>query len=144
MAKRVLLFESLDKNVFEMLEPFFQEAGFETHLETDFGNCLETVRRHPPDAVVIITNNVKDWRAFELAEAIRRVHPGCGFVFLYGNDQDGRDPYLNAGYKFQVRAIPMLIPELMTITAQAADSPNDTFVIPQKQDLKNSAGPSTS
>jgi len=133
MAKRVLLFESLTENVCAFLAPLFEKHGFHTQLETDYETCLEAVRLTPPDVVLAITNNVKDARAFELAEAIRLVHPKCGFVFLFGSDGDGRDKFLTSGYKFQLHPIPMLIPELMKITAEAADSPEETFVIPRKE-----------
>jgi hypothetical protein len=51
----------------------------------------------------MITNNVREECAFDAAEAIRFVHPKCGFVFLAGNETDGRERFLAAGYLFHVR-----------------------------------------
>jgi hypothetical protein len=134
MATRVILFESFEKNICAALDPHFQKSGFETQLETDVDVCLESVRKAPPEVVVMVTNNVTDQGAFRLAEAIRLVHPTCGFVFLSGNDVDGRESYLAAGYEFRVRDIPCPLAELMTATSEAADSPLNTFVVPAKTD----------
>ena len=85
----------------------FQKAGFDTRLVSSVDACMEAVSTAAPDAGLMITNNIRGKRAFAVAEAIRAVHPQCGFVFLAGNETDRREDFLAAGYRFTVRAIPM-------------------------------------
>jgi hypothetical protein len=91
---------------------------------------MEAVRTSPPDAVLMITNNVREGCVFDVAEAIRSAHPKCGFVFLAGSEADGRERFLAAGYTFHIRKIPLPFPELMAVITEAMDSPMETFVIP--------------
>jgi DNA-binding NtrC family response regulator len=131
LPHRLLLFECCDFNICEFLAPMFQKAGFQVHLVSSVAACMEAVRTAPPDVVLMITNNIRGKRAFEVAEAIRAVRPKCGFVFLAGSEEDGRECFLAAEYKFNVRAIPMSARELIAAASEAMDSPMETFVTPQ-------------
>jgi hypothetical protein len=42
---------------------------------------------------LMITNNMREKCAFEVAEAIRSAHPKCGFVFLAGCQTYGRESF---------------------------------------------------
>jgi hypothetical protein len=130
MARKLLLFESLENNICSWLSGGFRNLGFETRVVSTVDACLEAVRTSPPDAVLMLTNNVRDNRAFEVAEAIRSVHPRCGFVFLAGCDSDGREGFLAAGYRFRVHYTPPPKGELVRLVYEAMDSPMETFVIP--------------
>jgi hypothetical protein len=83
----------------------------------------------------MITNNIHEKCAFDVAEAIRSAHPKCGFVFLAGSETDGRESFLAAGYVFHVREIPLPLPELMAAINEAIDSPMGTFVVPKARQL---------
>lgn len=131
LPHRLLLFECFDFNICEFLAPIFQKAGFQTHVVSSGAACMEAVRTAPPDVVLMITNNIRDKRAFAVAEAIRAVHPKCGFVFLAGNETDRREDFLAAGYKFNVLAIPMSARELVAAAYEAIESPLETFLIPE-------------
>ena len=130
--RKLLLFESLKKNLCEALDPIFQKAGIPTQVVATVHACMEVVRGWSPDAVLIITNNMWEEPAFEVAKAIRAIHPQCGFIFIAGSEEEGRQKFLSAGYKFNVHWIPMPIRELIALTTQAMDSPLETFVIPQE------------
>ena len=130
--RKLLLFESLKDNICEALAPTFQRAGFQCQVVTTVCACMEVVRRWTPDAVLMVTNNMWEEPAFEVARAIRAIHPECGFVFIAGSEEEGRQDFLSAGYKFNVHSIPMPIRELIALTTQAIDSPLESFVIPQE------------
>jgi DNA-binding NtrC family response regulator len=130
LPRKLLLFECFEENICDSLAGFFQKAGFQTQLVSSVDACMEAVRTLPPDAVLMITNNIREKRAFVLAEAIRTVQPKCGFVFLAGNEEDGRESFLAAGYKFNVRPIPTSAGDLIAATLEAMDSPMETFVTP--------------
>jgi DNA-binding response OmpR family regulator len=133
MAKRLLLVENYEDNICQMLAGVFQRSGFETELPTTLAGCLEAVRRRSPDAVLMITNNLHNPSAFEIAEAIRSLQPTCGFVFLAGSEQDGRDGFLTAGYRFSVHWTPIPIPELRSLVSEANDHPAEAFFIPTRK-----------
>jgi DNA-binding response OmpR family regulator len=130
MARQLLLFENVEDNICAFLAEAAQKAGFQTQEVSTFDACLEAVRTSPPDAVLMITNNIQEKSAFDVAEAIRSAHPKCGFVFLAGNKIDGRESFLSGGYMFHVRELPLPLPELMAAISEAMDSPMGTFVIP--------------
>ena len=132
MARRLLLFENFEGNICQKLGGVFQTSGFETELATTSAGCMEAVRNRATDVVLMITNNIHNPPAFELAEAIRTLQPNCGFVFLAGSEQDGREPFLTAGYEFRVYPIPLPIPELVKLTSEAATHPANTFITPKK------------
>jgi len=127
---KVLLFEGFKNNILDNLAPGFRNAGFETHLVYSVDECLQSVRTVKPDVVLMITNNIQEKRAFAAAEAIRSLHPTCGFVFLAGSEEDGREGFLAAGYKFKVHETPITYKELMALTSEAMESPLATFVAP--------------
>jgi DNA-binding NtrC family response regulator len=130
--RKLLLFESLKDNICEALGPMFQKAGFQTQVVTTVRACMEVVRQWSPNVVLMITNNMWEEPAFEVASAIRVVHPKCGFVFMAGSEEESRQRFISAGYKFDVHWIPMPIRELIALTSQAMDSPLDTFAIPKQ------------
>ena len=131
MARQLLLFENHEHNVCAVVAKAARKMGFQTQEASTVNRCLEAVRTLPPDAVLMITNNIRDKCAFDVAEAIRSAHPTCGFVFLAGNETDGRESFLAAGYMFHVREIPLPFSELMAAITEAMDSPMETFVIPK-------------
>ena len=135
MARQLLLFENHEHNICVFLAKAAQNAGFQTQEVSTVDACLEVVGTSPPDAVLMITNNIREECAFDVAEAIRSAHPKCGFVFLAGNETDGRESFLAAGYMFRVREIPLPLPELMAAITEAMDSPMETFVIPKERQL---------
>ena len=55
------------------------------------------------------------------------------FHFLAGNETDGRESFLAAGYIFHAREIPLPVSELVVVITKAMDSPMETFVIPNAQ-----------
>jgi len=130
MTRQLLLFENHEHNVCAVVAKAARKMGFQTQEASTVNRCLEAVRTLPPDAVLMITNNIRDKCAFDVAEAIRSAHPTCGFVFLAGNETDGRESFLAAGYMFHVRAIPLPMSELMAAITEAMDSPMETFVSP--------------
>ena len=130
MARKLLLFESWENGICTWLSSGFRNIGFQTRFVSTVDACLEAVRTEPPNAVLMLTNNVRDNRAFEVAEAIRSVHPRCGFVFLAGCNLDGRESFLAAGYKFRVHYTPPPKGKLVSMVHEAMDSPMETFVIP--------------
>jgi CheY-like chemotaxis protein len=134
MARQLLLFENFENNICAPLAQALR-AGFQTQEVNTVDHCLEAVRRSPPDAVLMITNNIREKCAFEVAEAIRSAHPQCGFVFLAGSEMDRRESFLAAGYMFHVREIPLPMSELMSAISEAMDSPMGTFVIPKARQL---------
>jgi len=133
MSRRLLLLENPEDNICQVLASVLQRSGYATELATTLASCLETVRARPTDVVLMITNNIHTPSAFEVAEAIRAERSNCGFVFLAGSDCDGREPFLAAGYEFRVHSIPLPIPELRDLIAQAMADPAATFVIPKKK-----------
>jgi len=135
MTRQLLLFENHENNICSVLTKAFQKAGFQTQEVNTIDACLEAVRTSPPDAVLMITNNIREKCAFDVAEAIRFAHPKCGFVFLAGDETDGRESFLAAGYMFHVRDLPPPWSELMGAISEAMDSPMGTFVIPKAQPL---------
>ena len=135
MARQLLLFENHEHNVCAVVAKAARKMGFQTQEASTVNRCLEAVRTLPADAVLMITNNIRDKCAFDVAEAIRSAHPTCGFVFLAGNETDGRESFLAAGYMFHVRAIPLPMSELMAAITEAMDSPMETFVSPKAQPL---------
>jgi len=132
MARKLLLFENFDNNICASLAEALK-AGFQTQEVNTVEACLEAVSTSPPDAVLMITNNIREKCAFDVAEAIRSAHPQCGFIFLAGSETDGRESFLSAGYMFHVREIPLSMSELMPAISKAMDSPMETFVIPNKR-----------
>jgi DNA-binding NtrC family response regulator len=130
MARQLLLFENVENNICALLAEVAQKAGFQTQEVHTVDACLEAVRSSPPDAVLMITNNIREKCAFDVAEAIRSAHPKCGFIFS-GNETDGREGFLSAGYMFHVLEIPLPLSELMSAISKAIDSPMETFVIPK-------------
>ena len=130
MARQLLLFENHVHNVCAIVANAARRMGFQTQEVSTVDRCLEAVGTLRPDAVLMITNNIRERCAFEVAEAIRSTHPTCGFVFLAGNESDGRESFLAAGYMFHVRAIPLPLSELMDAITEAMDSPMETFVRP--------------
>jgi DNA-binding NtrC family response regulator len=132
MAGRLLLLENDEDNICQMLAGVFQASGFETKLATTLAGCMEAVRARSTNVVLMITNNIHDPPAFEIAEAIRSLQPNCGFVFLAGSDKDGREPFLTASYEFHVYPCPIPIPELLTLVSKAMAEPDGTFVFPKK------------
>src|SRR6266700_6280583 len=128
MALQLLLFENVEKNICAILAEADQKAGFQTQEVNTVDACLEAVRTSPPDAVLMITNNIREECAFDVAEAIRSAHPQCGFVFLAGSETDRRESFLSAGYMFHVREIPLPMSELMGAISDAMESPMRTFV----------------
>lgn len=133
MAKRLLLVENCEDNICCGLGGFFRASGFEIELPTTLAGCLEAVRTKPPDGVLMITNNIRNPSAFVIAEAIRSLQPNCGFVFLMGDERDGSDDFLAAGYKFRVHWIPIPLAELRALVSEAIDQPAGTFFIPEKK-----------
>jgi DNA-binding NtrC family response regulator len=131
MARQLLLFENHEHNICAFLAEAAREAGFQTQEVSTVDACLKAIRSSTPGAVLMITNNILERCAFGVAEAIRSVHPKCGFVFLTGDLWDGRESYLAAGYMFHVREIPLPLSELMAAITEAMDSPMETFVIPK-------------
>jgi DNA-binding NtrC family response regulator len=131
MATQILLFEDCENNICAHLTDAARRAGFQAQQVNTVDACLEAVRTSPPDAVLMITNNIREKCAFEVAELIRSIHPRCGFVFLAGSEMDGREKYLSIGYRFDIRDIPLPLSELMVIVGRAMDSPMETFVIPK-------------
>jgi len=131
MARQLLLFENHEDNICAFLAKAARKVGFQAQEVNTVEACLEAVRKSPPDAVLMITNNIREKCAFDVAEAIRSAHPKCGFVFLGGNETDGRESFLAAGYMFHVREIPLPFSELMAAITEAMDSPMETFVIPK-------------
>lgn len=144
MARRLLLFENYEHNICAMVAEAARRTGFQTQEVSTVDTCLEAVRTLPPDAVLMVTNNIREECAFDVAEAIRSAHPTCAFVFLAGNETDGRESFLAAGYRFHVCAIPLPWSELMAAIIEAMDSPIETFVSPKAQPfvLRHSAPPS--
>jgi DNA-binding NtrC family response regulator len=130
-GKRLLLVENYEDNVCQILAGVFQTSGFETELATTLAGCVDAVRTRSIDMVLMITNNIHNPDAFDVADAIRALHPNCGFVFLAGTEPDGREPFLTAGYQFRVYPIPLPTPELLTLVSQAMTDPAGTFVIPK-------------
>jgi len=135
MAKQLLLFENHEHNVCAIVAKAARRMGFQTQEASTVDTCLAAVRTLRPDAVLMITNNIREKCAFDVAKAIRSAHPTCGFVFLAGNETDGRESFLAAGYMFHVRAIPLPMSELMAEITEAMDSPMETFVSPKAQPL---------
>jgi len=135
MARQLLLFENHEHNICALLAKAARNAGFQTQEVNTLDLCLEAVRTSPPDGVLMITNNIREKCAFEVAEAIRSAHPKCGFVFLSGSYMDGRESFLAAGYMFRVREIPLPMPDLMAAISEAMDSPMGTFVVPKARQL---------
>ena len=133
MARQLLLFENYKQNICAPLAQAARKTGFQTQEVHTVDACLEAVRSLPPDAVLMITNNIREKCAFDVAEAIRSAHPHCGFVFLAGSEMDGRESFLAAGYIFHVREIPVPMSELMAVISEAMDSPMGTFVIPKSR-----------
>ena len=130
MARQLLLFENHVHNVSAVVAKAARKKGFQTQEVSTVDRCLEAVRTLSPDAVLMVTNNVREKCAFDIAEAIRSAHPICGFVFLAGHETDGRESFLAAGYMFHVRAIPLPFSELIAAITEAMDSPMETFVRP--------------
>jgi DNA-binding NtrC family response regulator len=135
MFRQLLLFENHEHNICALLAKAARKAGFQAQEVNTVDACLEAVRSSPPDAVLMITNNIHEKCAFDVAEAIRSAHPKCGFVFLAGSETDGRESFLAAGYVFHVREIPLPLPELMAAINEAIDSPMGTFVVPKARQL---------
>jgi len=131
MARHLLLFEDFGNNICAALAKSAQKMGFQSQEVNTAETCLEAVGAVPPDAVLMITNNIQRTCAFDVAEAIRARHPRCGFVFLAGHEMDGRASFLAAGYKFHVRDIPVRMSEVMAAITAGMDSPIETFVIPK-------------
>ena len=132
MIRRVLLVENDEDNICQVLARILQGSGHEADLATTLAGCMDAVRTRSTNVVLMITNNIHNPPAFEIAEAIRTLQPNCGFVFLAGSDQDGREPFLAMGYEFRLYPFPMPIPELLTLVSEAMADPADTFVIPRK------------
>jgi DNA-binding response OmpR family regulator len=132
MAMQLLLFEEHEHNICAFLAEAARKVGFQTQEVSTVNACLEALRTLPPDAVLMITNNILERCAFDLAEAIRSTHPNCGFIFLAGSETDGREGFLAAGYLFHVHEIPLPFSELMAAIREAMNSPMATFVIPSK------------
>ena len=130
MARQLLLFEDFENNLCAALAEALK-ARFQTQEVNTVDLCLEAIRTSPPDAVLMITNNIRERSAFDVAEAIRSMHPKCGFVFLAGSETDERKRFLIAGYKFQIREMPLPMSELKTAISEAMDFPMETFVIPE-------------
>lgn len=130
MARRLLLFENVENNICAILAEAVQSGGFQTQEVNTVDACLEAVRRSPPDAVLMVTNNIQEKCAFDIAETIRSAHPRCGFIFLAGSQTDGREGFLAAGYMFHVRDMPLPISVLIDLISEAMDSPMETFVRP--------------
>jgi DNA-binding NtrC family response regulator len=130
--RKLMLFESFEHNICERLASMFESAGFRTQQVSTVRACLDAVQMWIPDAVLIITNNMTEEPAFEVAKAIRAIHPNCGFVFVAGGEEQGRQKFVSAGYKFRVQLIPMPFRELTGMIVDAMDSPLDTFVVPQQ------------
>ena len=130
MDRQLLLFEDCKSNICTALAEALK-ARFQTREANTVDRCLEAVRTSPPDAVLMITNNIREKSAFDVAEAIRSMHPKCGFVFLAGSEVDERERFLIAGYKFQIREMPLPMSELKTAISEAMDFPMETFVIPE-------------
>ena len=135
MARQLLLFENFEHNICALPADAIQNARFQTREVNTIDECLEAVRRSPPDAVLMVTNNIREKCAFDVAEAIRSAHPQCGFIFLAGSEMDWREGFLAAGYKFHVREIPLPMSVLIGAISEAMDSPSGTFVIPEAQPL---------
>jgi DNA-binding NtrC family response regulator len=131
MARQLLLFENHEDNICAFLAKATQKVGFQAQEVNTVEACLQALRTSAPDAVLMVTNNIREQCAFDVAEAIRSAHPKCGFVFLAGSETDGRENFLAAGYMFHVREIPLPWSELMTAITEAMDSPMETFVIPK-------------
>ena len=130
MARQLLLVENFEDNICQALARVFRAAGFEAELATTLAGCMDAVRTTAVDAVLMITNNIRNPPAFEVAAAIRALQPNCGFVFLAGSEHDGREPFLTAGYKFRVYPCPLPLPELLTLVSEAMAVPASTFIIP--------------
>ncbi len=133
--RQLLLFENHEDNICALLAKAARIAGFQAQEANTVDTCLEAIRKSPPDAVLMITNNIREKCAFDVAEAIRSANPKCGFVFLAGNEMDGRESFLAAGYMFHVREIPLPLSELMGAISEAMDSPMGTFIIPKARQL---------
>jgi DNA-binding NtrC family response regulator len=131
MAKRLLLIENHADNICQILANILQTSGFQTELATTLASCMDAARSRSIDVALMITNNIHNPPAFEVAVAIRTLQPNCGFVFLAGSDQDGREPFLAAGYEFRVHACPIPMPELLTLVSEAMTDPPNTFIIPK-------------
>jgi DNA-binding response OmpR family regulator len=131
----LLLFEDFEDNICAALAPGFQKAGFQTHLVTSVEDCFKFVRIESPEVVLMITNNIRGTSPFAVADTIRDLHPKCGFLFLAGSEEDGRERFFAAGYKFQVRSIPMSGRELIAAISAAIASPLETFVTPDRGEL---------
>jgi DNA-binding NtrC family response regulator len=140
MARQLLLFENHEDNICTLLAKSARKVGFQAQEVNTVDLCLEAVRTSPPDAVLMITNNIREKCAFDVAVAIRSAHPKCGFVFLAGNETGGRESFLAAGYVFHVREIPLPLAELMAAISQAMDSPMGTFVVPNAGQLSKTQG----
>jgi DNA-binding response OmpR family regulator len=129
MARQLLLFENFANNICALLAEAAQRAGFQIQEMTTVDECLEAVRRSPPDAVLMVTNNIREKCAFDIAEAIRSAHPQCRFIFLAGSERDRREGFLAAGYMFHVREIPLPISVLIGAISEAMDSPCSTLLV---------------
>jgi DNA-binding NtrC family response regulator len=127
---QLLLFENCANNICALLAEAAQRAGLQTQEVNTVDKCLDAVRRSPPDAILIVTNNIREERAFDIAEAIRSAQPPCGFIFLAGSETDRREGFLGAGYMFHVREIPLPMSVLIDLINQAMDFPMETFVRP--------------
>jgi hypothetical protein len=114
----------VESNILDVLAKYFEKAGFGTHLVTTVATCLDAVLASPPAVVVMLTNNILEKPAFEVAEAIRISHPRCGFVSLAGSDINRRERFLAEGYKFRIRFIPIPLPELLAAVSEALDKPS--------------------
>src|SRR5581483_3226266 len=133
MANRLLLFEEYENNICASMAKVAKSMGFETQEVNTVERCLEAVTASPPDAVLMITNNIHKKCAFDVAAAIRSAHPKCGFVFVAGCEMDGREGFLAVGYIFRVLALPVLWSKLTAAIREAMDSPMETFIVPKTQ-----------
>ena len=135
MARQLLLFENHVHNVCAIVAKAARRMGFQTQEVSTVDRCLEAVRTLPPDAVLMVTNNIREKCAFDVAEAIRSRTQHAVSSSWQGNETDGRESFLAAGYMFHVRAIPLPLSELMAAITEAMDSPMETFVSPKAQPL---------
>lgn len=59
-ARKLLLFEDFENNLCAPLTEAALRMGFQAQEVNTVDACLEAVRTSPPDAVLMITNNVRE------------------------------------------------------------------------------------
>lgn len=140
MARQVLIFDdSPDEAIREVFVAMCKHGGFEPREASAADDYLAAVRSSPPDPVLMLTNNIVKTSAYTIVEAIRAIHPRCGFVFLSGSSYRSGEEFLAAGYKFHLLPYPISFAELNAGIKQAMDSPLETFVIPESRPTAGSA-----